>query len=254
MSDADAWPLRCFANPELPAAAFCPACRQPHSGKFLGVREDGRAICHGCARRDEIPLTGADANARPDPVLSAGWLRATGAIITAPHVSLVPDAAGKLWQPLVYGFVATVAGYAMTLGWSVALYPQRFLAEAATQAEALGLSGEASALAWSAGLVIPFISALRMLLGALTLHVGLAIVSRDAPWRASARVMALSSVSLVFCAIPVVGTYLAMVVWISTVMAWLRARHQLRTLPALLVVLPCVFLLTALGPTPFAPG
>ena len=54
--DALVWPLRCSANPALNATALCTVCGAPFSGKFLGVRPDGRAVCFGCARREDIYL------------------------------------------------------------------------------------------------------------------------------------------------------------------------------------------------------
>lgn len=255
MNPIDDWPLRCVANPQLPAAAFCTVCRQPFSGKFLGVRDDGRAVCHGCARRDDIPLNGAphSEGQHADPLLQQGWFRASAAVVATPHISLARDDASSPWPAIAFGFVATLFGYALTLGWNIVLYPALFVAEVSANAEALGFSGERTALTWLAWLGTPIAAGLRLFVGTIILHVCLLVPARDARVASTARIFGLSSVALLLCAIPIVGSYLAMVVWISTVLAWLRARYRIRTFMALFVILPSVFALTAMGPLPYTP-
>ena len=171
--ELSAWPLRCSANPALPAAAFCTKCSHPFSGKFLGIQRDGRALCFTCAGRDDIELI-ASASVEPesDPILSRGWWATIRDVTLHPHRTFAVRSEGALGAALVFGFVTTMCGFAVTTGWNLIISGDAFLEmyiEAAARTDLSLDHGQVRRILW---LSVPLISTLRLGLGALLLHLG----------------------------------------------------------------------------------
>ncbi len=247
---------RCSANPKLGADAFCTACRQPYSGKFLGVRTDGRAVCFACARREALDLRAAPENEDPsDPVLSDGWFHAIRKMITQPHRTFEFPYGGRLGSTLLFGYLFTFFGFIATTMWNLALQKDGYLewhVQTWERAEVVLTNDQVTQLLW---MVMPFYAVLRLVVGAALLHVGIRlIVGEDVEWKASLRLFALTSGTLALCVIPMLGPFLALVTWISASMAYMHTQHEVRTVRGLMALLPCLLIITAIGPNTFIPG
>jgi hypothetical protein len=246
----------CSADPNLGADAFCTACRQPYSGKFLGVRADGRAVCFTCARYEEVELLEAPQNSDPtDPVLGDGWFHAIRKIITQPHRTFELPYGGRLGPALLFGYLFTFFGFISTTIWNLLLQREGYLewhVDSWARAQVVLTNEQVTQMLW---IVMPFYAVLRLFLGAGLLHVGIRlIVGEQAEWRASLRLFALTSGTLVLCAIPTLGPFLALVTWISASMAYMHTHHNVRTVKGLMALLPCLLIITAIGPNTFMPG
>jgi hypothetical protein len=248
--------LRCSASPKLDAQAFCTSCRQPFSGGFLGTRRDGRAVCFSCAREHAIEIVSTDEKREtPDPVLEDGWLRGIFRMITRPHRTFERPDAGRLSVALLFGYFFTAFGFVTTTIWNLTFYGEEFLQlqiDTLAAREIILTPDEVTRLVW---MMLPLAAALRLFVGALLFHLGTRLmVGSDVHWRSSARLYALTSGTLVLCAIPTLGPFLGLVTWISASMAYLNTRYNLRTVQGLMALLPCLLIITFIGPTSFLPG
>ena len=248
------WPVMCSANPALRAAATCSECHLPHSGKFLSVRRDGRAICFACARRDGTPVFQRRTVPRgADPVLGGGIARATLAMVVAPHRALAAPGTRAFGPLAAVALGFSLLGYGLTLGWTYLLSYEAALTQLRLQVTELPFAVSDAVLPWVPWIAWPFIAVLRVVLGAATLHLTVRLANpNDADWRESFRVWALSSALLMACALPFAGTFVAMVLWISAMLGWFRVRHGLGAIGSLLAVLPSIVVLSLVGPSPLA--
>jgi hypothetical protein len=245
------WPLRCTANPQLPAAAFCAACDQPYSGEFMAVRPEGRAICVACARRDGVRVHGQ----RPpspdtDSILRAGWASTLVAILVSPARTLATRTNAPVLPAVAFGLSVTAFGYAATLGWATLLDYPGLVASAQTAFEALDAASNAATAVGLVWALVPVATVLRLFLSALALYVPLAMRrGNNATWADTLRTVCLANGALVLCALPLVGPLAAVVVWIAAVLGWLRLRHRLGPFAAMFVIIPSVLVISLLGPT-----
>ncbi len=250
--------LSCSAATGSPATAICTHCGAAFSSPFLAVRTDGRAVCHPCARRAQIPCLDVPAGTDTrDPVLALGWPKALLHIAMHPHRTFAAIHNGPLREAVVFGLVATLIGYAATTGWNLTLHGPEFLEfyRQAAAERSLELTTDASVqkLLW---LALPFAATLRFVLGLGLLHLGVRIVvgSAQSSFRDEARVFALASGTLVIAVVPVLGPFIALVSWISACTAYLQVVHGLGTARSLMAVLPSFLVITAMGPSSFVPS
>ena len=252
--EPDAWPLRCAASPALNAAAFCTVCGQPFSGRYLGVAGDGRAVCFACVRRDGLAITLASPTVGGDPVLVDGWFSALRRILTQPHRTFAATYRVPLLPAVTFGYVFTLLGFAATNAWDLMLFGDEFVQSLVDGWDAVGVTLEparANAALW---LCLPIAAAIRMGVGSALLHIGIRLtVGPAAQLRESVRLFSLTSATLALCVIPTVGSFLALVTWISACMACLQTRQGLRTFAALIALLPALLVITWLGPDSFFP-
>lgn len=247
----EVWPVLCSANPQLPAAAFCSVCHQPFSGKFLAVRQDGRAICFACARRDDVPVHGVRDAVERTGLFDAGWLKPALAMIFAPQRALQASRLQQPAQVVTFAFVMALFGYGVTLGWTYLLEYEAALASLTERAAELGWDVSAQALAWLPWGTLPVVAALRILLGGVSLHLAVRIARpNDASWPDTLRAWGLSNALLVLCVVPFVGPFASMILWISAMLGWFRERHGLGPFASLFAVLPTVIILSIVGPSP----
>ena len=248
--------LRCSGSPRLDAQAFCTSCRKPYSGGFLATRLDGRAICFACARQQAIEIIDEPMpSGRPDPVLGDGWARGIIRMITRPHQTFERPDGGRLSVALLFGYLFTAFGFTTTTIWNLSLYGDEFIElqmQTLAARDVILDAAEVTQLLW---LILPVAAALRLVVGAVLLHLGIRLmVGSKADWRSSMRMFALTSGTLVLCAIPTLGPFLALVTWISASMAYLNTRYGLRTVNGLMALLPCLLIVTFIGPTSYLPG
>lgn len=250
------WPLRCSADPRRSAIAFCATCVQPFSREHLGVRPDGRAICRTCAREEGVEdVSTVAAGAGVDPVLERGWFAALGDLLLRPRIAMARPFDGSAGPAVLFGFVTTLFGFVATTGWNLALDAEgltRFVAESVPAAAEMTPT-QIRQMLW---LATPVVSTLRFCGGALLLHLGIRALAGPAAGdlRSSARVFGLASGTLVLCAVPVVGPFLAVVTWISVCMAHVQAQLGMPMLRGMMAVLPSLLLISRLGPLPFTAG
>lgn len=254
MRGPEPWPVMCSANPLLPAAAYCSECQEPHSGKFLSVRRDGRAICFACARRDGTPVFQRRTVPKgADPVLGGGFARTLLAMFVAPHRALVAPGVRAAAPLLAIAFGFSLLGYGFTLGWTYLLSYEAVVGLLREQVAALPFAVSDGLLPWLPWVAWPFVAAVRVLLGATTLHLTVRLANpNDADWRETLRVWALSSALLMACVLPLAGTFVSMVLWISAMLGWFRVRHGLGPIGSLFAVLPSIVVLSLVGPNPLA--
>lgn len=252
--DALVWPLRCSANPALNATALCTVCGAPFSGKFLGVRPDGRAVCFGCARREDIYLvsTGGGAGELGDPVLSQGWTQAAVTLLTRPYDALRDGHSGPIGGAVWFGLAATMFGFAATTAWDMALSGDAYIDTYLQLLADAGVTATRSELPALIAVSSLLSAPLRLFSGALLFHLGArAVAGREAQLRPDARVFALGSVALVLCGVPALGPLLSLLIWTSTAVAYLRQRYALGTAQSLVALLPSLLWCWYLGPRPF---
>ena len=196
-----------------------------------------------------------EATDMPDPVLEDGWLRGILRMVTRPHRTFERPDAGKLSVALLFGYFFTAFGFATTTIWNFAFYSEEFVQlqiDTLATRDIVMTTDEVTRLIW---IVLPFAAALRLFVGGLLFHLGTRLMAGpDVEWRSSARLFALTSGTLILCAIPTLGPFLALVTWISASMAYLNTRHGLRTVQGLMALLPCLLIITFIGPTAFLPG
>lgn len=241
-------PVHCAANPALIASAWCTNCRQPFSGRFLATRPDGRCVCRACAERDSIETIRIHDGRLVDPAVSRGWRAVFVGVTLLPWRPAPWLMNGPLRPAFRFGLACTLAGYAMALGWAFVFSRDELLEVLRAAAEGQTLSDQA--LLWMPWIGLPFVSALRMLLGAAALHFGaraIAGVPRGA-WRIHLRFFALSSVTLLFCAVPAVGPTIAGAVWCAASITMLRQVWGITTMRALGALVPAILTLSLLHP------
>lgn len=248
----------CTAATGTPAAALCTVCGAPFSAPYLAIRLDGRAACHPCVRKHDVPCIDLlEAAATRDPVLRGGWHKAIVRVALHPHRTFAAIYNGPLGETLLFGLVATALGYAATTGWNLTLHNAAFIEYYRDVALQRDLTFESDAsLKQMLWLVTPALAAARFIIGALLLHIGMRIIagSQRASLHSEARVFALASSTLVLCVIPVIGPFVALVSWIGACMAYAQVVHGLSTGRALMAVFPSFLVITALGPSSFVPG
>ncbi len=236
----------CTRNPKLRAAAWCTECRRAYAGRFLGSREDGRAICYECAELGDIRLLSSEQQA-VDPALSGGTRFALVRMVLQPHQTFALSYRGSVMPAVRAGFIATMAGLMFWLMWNQLLRAEEWNEWVARVTR---IPAGSELLPWLPWLAIPALAAIRLFAGSVALHIGLRMAGApDGSFADHTRVMALTSIALFLCAIPSrVGTFAAMVVWISGAMAFLRQQYSFSTLRALAALLPAVFVLSVLPP------
>jgi hypothetical protein len=247
--------VACTAEPDAPADAFCTSCLRPFSERYLLARTDGRAICVACARTLDEPLHPLPGRTvRRDPALAGGWHRAVSRVITRPHRTFATPYDGPIAAAVVFGYVATLIGFASTTAWNVVFHGDALRALILENAPAAAALGESAAniLIWAG---TPLIAAFRLLIGAVLFHLGTRLIAGVDPpsLRSSIRVFALTSGTLMLCVIPMVGPFLALMTWFSATLAHLHAHHGLRTFRGLMALLPAFLVLAAIGPNTFVP-
>lgn len=239
-------PVLCSVNPQLPAVAFCTVCRRPFSGRYVGVRRDGRAVCHPCAQREGIELLEASATAEGDPVLR-GRLREIFlrvGLTTAETFSR--EYTGPIGPSLRFGYITTVIGFAAALAW---IYVLRYDAFMAALAEVNGDSMPPGLMPWAPWLGLPITAALRMVVGVTAMHVGFRMMGVPAGTFAQhARLFGLTSVSMLLCAIPALGPLFALAMWMNVSMTYLHVRYGLSWFRRVVATLPCLMMLTLIDP------
>lgn len=240
--------LRCAANPSLPASAWCSRCLQPFSGRFLATRRDGRAVCRACSERDGIPVIVDGPRRVGDPALARGWRQIFVSVTLLPWKEAPWLFHGPVASAFRFGVAVTLAGYAMALGWGFVLSREELLEVLRNAASGQTISDQA--LLWLPWLGLPFITMLRMLLGAAALHLGARLVAgvpRDA-WRVNLRFFSLSSATLLFCAVPAIGPTLAGAVWCAASITMMRQVWGVSIWRALGALIPAILTLSLLHP------
>lgn len=239
--------VRCTANPALPATAWCTACHLPFNGRFLGVREDGRAICFGCARQHDVKLR-SEQPTDVDPVLASGWKQTFLDVVTRPWQTFAGEYKGPIGPAIRSGVVWAMLGYAMTMGWVWLLAREAFL-EMLTESAPEGVTYEGDSLPLLVWLALPVLAVLRQAVGTLALHLGLRLSGAPSDdFGEHARLFGLTAVGLLLCAVPFVGPFFALVAWMTGTLAWVRQRYAMATGRAMLALIPALLVVTALDP------
>lgn len=239
----------CSVQPHLPAAAFCTVCRRPYSGRYLGVRPDGRAICFRCARDQRIDFADVTPRGEGDPALRGSLFQKLGAILLRAHLTLNQRYEGSIVPALRFGYLTTLAGLVFYLSWQFLLAPEAIDAVLEGVIEQTGGATSMRAARLSLWAVMPVVAAVRMVAGIFALHLGLRLAGADGSLRDHARIFALTSSALVLCALPLfVGSLLAEVMWVMATMAWIRTRYDFTTLRTIGAILPALIVVVLLAP------
>jgi hypothetical protein len=239
-------PVFCSVNHQLIASAFCTVCRKPFSGRYIGVRRDGRAVCHPCAQREGIDLVDSGAPAAGDPVLKGRLRDIFFRIAVTTAETFARDFNGPLGPSLRFGYITTVIGYAAALGW---IYLLRYDAFIAALTEVNGASVPPELMPWAPWLGLPVTAAMRLVVGVTLMHAGFRMVGVPAgTFSQHARLFALTSVSLLLCAVPVLGPFFALAMWMNVSMTYLRSRYAISPIRSMLATLPCLLVLTLVDP------
>lgn len=239
--------VHCTANPALPATAWCTSCHLPFNGRFLGVRDDGRAICFGCAQQDGVSLR-SETRTDVDPVLESGWRQTFLDVVTRPWQTFAGEYHGPIGPAVRQGLVWALLGYAMTMGWVWLLARDAFL-EMLTESAPEGVEFEGDTLPMLVWLALPVLAVLRQAVGTLALHLGLRLSGAPSDdFGEHARLFGLTAVGLLLCAVPFVGPFLALVAWMTGTLAWVRQRYAMSTARAMLALIPALLVVTALDP------
>lgn len=223
-------------------------CRQPFHGRFLDVRRDGRAVCHGCLVRQDIELRPRPARGTRDPLLAGGWRHTFARVALQPQLAFAQHWDGPVWPAVRNGILWTTLGMAATLGWTYVLqYDQLLEALAATQSADL----PPHLLPWMPWLALPFGIALRTALGIGLLHIGLRLAGAPPDSLPShARAFSLASITMLLRVIPVLGPVLATLSGMMALLVWVRRRYDLAPWRTFLLLLPLFLLLSIFDVTP----
>jgi hypothetical protein len=226
----------CAANPSLPASAWCTSCGQPFNGRFLDLRDDGRAICFSCAAREPVALLQRSPRSGVDPALDGGWLATLRRVLLFPARTLASQRSADPWPVVRLGLVWTFIGYAGSTAWTYVLRYDDVM-------RWLGESGATTVpphvLPWIPWLGLPMAVVVRFAAGVGLLHFGLRMSMSDAaPFRAHLRAFSLSSIALVFGLLPVFGPSLGVVVQFVVLLTWARATYRLPLVRALFALSP----------------
>lgn len=247
---------RCSAADDAEAWALCTVCAEPFSADYLGLRLDGRSVCYSCAQREDIALRVTDDSDRRDPIFLQGWRRAFGRVLLHPQRTFAARFDGSARQAIIFGCTATMVGFFSTNGWNFAFHAEELIAFYQSSLEDTSVSLSDAAMMKVSWAALPIVALLRFALGALLLQLGVRVVvgKRLANPRGELRAFSLASGALLLCVIPVLGPFIAVVAWISAVMAYLQVRYGLGTGRGLMAILPSLLVTTAIGPTTFVPG
>ncbi len=225
----------------------------PFHGDTLATRYDGRAICTSCALALNVEVHGPPMADGLDPVLAEGWLSAIVYVTVRAHQTLSRPYSGSIGPAIRFGYVMTLAGIAMWLGWVLLLHPEPFLAmiiEAmeTSQRELPEGDPEQAALigAW---LMVPLFAAVRLTFGGLAIHLGARLAGAPkGTFHDHLRLFSLASASLVFCILPEFGPFVAMIIWLSTTLAFLRQRYGFGLMRSLASTLPAMLVMSGTWP------
>ena len=248
---ATRWPPRCAANPALHAAAFCTVCGLPFSGGFLTSRDDGRAICHRCVRETDVPVVETRTTSVTDPVLDDGWRAAFLSVVVHPHSTFSKAYDGPIFPAIRFGFICILLSLAMWLGYSLAFDAETLMetfSARLAETDYAGADAEQTfrRVAW---LSLPIWSAVLLGVCATLLHVGARLAGAPrGSFGEHARAFALCCVGLLFCVIPKFGPYVAMIIWLSSTLAFLRSRYHFGLARSLFAILPCALVFAQLWP------
>jgi hypothetical protein len=227
----------CSAQTRLQAAAYCSVCRLPFSGRFLAVRLDGRAICHACSDREQIPTEQARGPEPRDPVFRDGW-RHTLLVVLARPAELVRPWHGPVghawWRGLGWSWLGLGAG----LGWSLALGRLPWEQVQAALPEAARAQGWVTLALVGATLVLAL---LRQTVGPWLMHAGLRLAGASAEqWTLHVRVFSALSVVRVLAMLPLLGGPLSALLFVWAMLTFAGLSYGLARWRAMLALAPCL--------------
>lgn len=241
---AEIW---CSVRPDLPAAAFCMACKRRYSGRFLSVLPDGRAACFRCVRDLKLGTIQRFDESK-DPVFQRGLFPGILAILYGSPHQLLPRYKGPITQALLLGIAATMIGLWASTTWflnSEAADTEllRVVERIQAQGQTMSVEELRRAIPW----FVPIVAVLRMVMGVAIVHLMIRLVAPKPtlPLRAHARLYALSCVSMLLLLIPGFwGATAANMTWALVTFSWLRAAYpQMNAWRVMLIVFPHIFIL-----------
>lgn len=204
----------------------------------MTVRADGRAICHACADRENMPLGITTRQDVRDPVLAAGWRKTFIAVLTEPR-TLAAEYRGPIGPALRMGLLWAFMGHLVKVAWLMTLSGEDMLL-LLRESDTTGQFSD-QVLLWTPWIAVPFVIFFRMVLGFLLFHAGLRIAgAAPEQLRSHARAYALANITLLFAVIPVFGPMLATFAWFNVVLGYARRSYGMSTWRAALALSPCI--------------
>lgn len=242
----------------------CPNCNFSKKIPTERIPEGIRYVkCPRCSNTFEIPpVDDRDAAFKENEVMDSGgdvksssvqavpdetgyftglWKKLTGVLFSpAGFFSSVRHEEG-IAEPFAFGVLIGAVGFMFDIFWTFLLRSTELSMLLETLSESINISH----LFVGYIIISPFLVILFMLVAAVILHFCLFILrGGHRGFAGTLRVSAYSNAALIFCLVPYIGGYIALIWWLVVLVIGLREVHETSTLKALFsLLLPLIFLL-----------